>query len=253
MQSTLEVLFAPAEYDALARRDLGETACVVFDILRATTTMTTALANGAEAMIPVAEIAEAVQARRENPAVLLAGERKGWRITAEQSGGYEFDFGNSPREFTREKVEGKTIAITTTNGTRALRACAPARHVLLGAFLNLAAVADWIRTARPRNLLLVCSGTADQGSFEDALGAGAVADLVWPLYADGKIADSAYMAKQLYADARADLIGAMQNARNGRRLLALPELRDDVPLCFRRDTVSFVAGMSGGRVRRLDA
>ena len=105
----LEVVLSPAEFSALRERDLSRSVCVVFDILRATTTMITALANGAKALIPVAEISEALAVRRERPDVVLAGEREGFRIRANLSGGVDFDFGNSPREFTPERVQGKTI------------------------------------------------------------------------------------------------------------------------------------------------
>jgi len=119
-------LFTPAEFEALSKRDLSKSTCVVFDVLRATSSMVTALANGAEAIIPVSEISEALEIKRKDPQVLLAGERDGLRIEANLTGSISFDLGNSPREFTKEKVTGKKIVITTTNGTRALRACAHA-------------------------------------------------------------------------------------------------------------------------------
>src|SRR5712691_4483564 len=109
MQTRLEVLFAPAEFAALAQRDLSGTVCVVFDVLRATSSIVMALANGATAIVPVAEISEALKIRERDPRVLLAGERDGLRIQGDQTGGVGFDLGNSPREFTREKVSGKTI------------------------------------------------------------------------------------------------------------------------------------------------
>src|SRR5436190_11942294 len=116
-----EVLFSPAEFAALRQRDLSATTCVVFDVLRATSSMLVALNHGAEAIIPVGEIAEALAMKRERPDVLLAGEREGLRIRKELTGSINFDFGNSPREFTRDRVGGKTLVMTTTNGTRALR------------------------------------------------------------------------------------------------------------------------------------
>src|ERR1019366_10420122 len=105
----IDVLLSPAELPALARRDLRATACVVFDILRPTSTFVTALQNGAQAVIPVSEIAEAVAFRNKMPDALLAGERDGVKIRAVQSGGVDFGFGNSPREFRPEKVRGQTI------------------------------------------------------------------------------------------------------------------------------------------------
>jgi 2-phosphosulfolactate phosphatase len=252
MPKTFEVLFAPAEVAVLPQRDLSETVCVVFDILRATSTMLTALANGAREIRPVSEIDEALAIRKQNPAVLLAGERHGVRILADQTGSCNFDFGNSPREFTPDRVREKTIVMTTTNGTRALKACSSARTVLIGTFLGLRAVFDWIEREQPRHILFVCSGTVEQASYEDTLGAGALCDLVWSDYG-GSASDSAQIARQIYSASRDDLLTAMQHARNGRRLLAIPELCDDVAFCVQRDSIGFVAALSKeGTVRKVD-
>lgn len=247
--NSIEVLFTPTEFGALASWDLRQTVCVVFDVLRATSTMVTALANGAAAVVPVAEIPEALEFRARQPDVLLAGERGGLRIRAAQTGSLDFDLGNSPREFTPERVRGRTIVMTTTNGTRGLRACAAAREVLVGAFLNLGAIARHLERRRPRDLLLVCSGTLDQAAYEDTLAAGALCDLVWPAYSAGTVADSAHIARDLYRTAAADLAGALRHSRNARRLLAKPELADDVPACLRRDQHPLVARLEAdGRV-----
>src|SRR5579862_2869593 len=160
--TSLEVLFTPADFARLPHQDLSATLCVVFDVLRATTSMVTALGNGAAAILPVEEICDALAARQAQPEVLLAGEREGVRIGPDLAGGITFDLGNSPREFTAAAVAGKTIVMTTTNGTRALHACRRARRTLAGSFLNLAATADAIRHDDADRLLLVCSGTFEQ-------------------------------------------------------------------------------------------
>lgn len=248
----LEVLFAPAEYAVLDRRGLRETVCVVFDVLRATSTMATALSNGATAVVPVAEISEALTVRERQPEVLLAGERDGVRIEGHLAGGVDFDLGNSPREFTAARVSGKTIVMTTTNGTRALRACARAAVVVLGSFLNLGATARYIEERSPRDLLVVCSGTLDQAAYEDVLGAGALCDLLWPRYGGGAVADSARIARQLFRLEQDGLAAAVAQSRNGRRLMAQPALRDDVAFCVRRDVLQIVAGLGrDGAVRVL--
>src|SRR5580765_5869778 len=102
--SSLEVLFTPADFEDLKQQQLTDAVCVVFDVLRATSSMVTALANGAKAIIPVEEISEAVALRRQYSQLLLAGERHGVRIPATLSGGTDFDLGNSPREFRTETV-----------------------------------------------------------------------------------------------------------------------------------------------------
>jgi 2-phosphosulfolactate phosphatase len=252
MAASLEVLFTPADFAALGVRDLRNTVCVVFDILRATSTMVTALANGAAALIPVADIPEALALRQRRPEVLLAGERNGLRIPAALTGGLEFDLGNSPREYSREHVAGRIIVSTTTNGTRALRACAAAKTTLLGSFLNLRATALYLAQPAPVQLLLVCSGTHEEAAYEDILAAGALCDRLWPHCASGQVADSAQIARILYRQARHDLSGAMQHSSNARRLLANPELRDDVPWCLQQDNISIVAALDkAGTVREL--
>src|SRR4051812_26950004 len=106
----LEVSITPADFAALEGRDLSEVVCVVFDVLRATTSMITALANGANVIFPVAEISEALSMRKQFPDLLLAGERDGARILSELTGSISFDLGNSPREFTAQRVKGRSIA-----------------------------------------------------------------------------------------------------------------------------------------------
>jgi len=222
--------------------------------LRATTTMLTALANGATALLPVNGITEALAMRKRHPDFLLAGERFGLRIRADQADGVEFDLGNSPREFTGERVAGRTIIITTTNGTRALRACGPAKAVLVGGLVNRAALRRWIERERPPRLLLVCSGTYEEAAYEDVLGAGALAGSIAPLYdGPGSVqSDSVAMARQIFAAAQADLPGAVCHSRNGRRLLGHAELAADVPLCLALDTIDLVGRLEGdGMIRRL--
>jgi 2-phosphosulfolactate phosphatase len=248
MQNTIEVLFSPAEFSALKHRDLRNSVCVVFDILRATTSMMTALANGAEAIIPVTEISEALAIHKTRP-VLLAGERDGLRIRAAQTGGVDFDLGNSPREFTAEKVRGKTIAMTTTNGTRALQSCAKAKTVLIGSFLNLNALADWIFSKKPADLILVCAGTFEEAAFEDTLAAGVLCELLTEKNFGATFLDSAEIARQTARQANGNFLDALRFSRNARRLLSMPDLRDDVAFCARRDTIHFVAGMENGLIK----
>jgi 2-phosphosulfolactate phosphatase len=217
-------------------------------VLRATSTFVTALHHGAQAIIPVSEIAEALEikkseARSQKPElILLGGERNGVRISAD---GIDFDLGNSPREYTREKVRGKTIVSTTTNGTRALRACAGAQTVLAASFLNLTATAEFLRQNRFENILLVCAGTGENPADEDIIAAGALVDALSP----GKDTHSNKTANSLAA--RAAYFQAVQMglerkialSENGARLLAIPELRDDVAFCLQRDTCPLIARM----------
>ena len=252
MPRNLEVLFTPAEFASLGARDLSSTACVVFDVLRATSTIITALANGAAAIVPVAEIAEALAIRQRDPQVLLAGERDGVRIRAGLTGGVDFDLGNSPREYTREKVAGRIIVSTTTNGTRALRAAARAKLALVSSFLNLQATADFILRSKPSELLLICSGTYEGAALEDSLAAGALCDMLWQQFSPNQIHDSAEMARRIFLGAKPNFTEAMRGSWNARRLLANPDLREDVQLCLQPNTILLAAGLDkDGSIKQL--
>ena len=235
----LDVLLSPEEFEALPGRDLSTTGCVVFDVLRATSTMTVALANGATGILPCETIDEAVSARASKPELLLAGERDGLRIRASVSGGVDFDLGNSPREMTTEAVSGRQLAMTTTNGTRALKACKGARRVWIGSFLNLTALGQAIRTTKLEQLLLVCAGTGDDRALEDELGAGALCDSLWDDLSRAA-SETARHTREQYRENRNQLLESAGQTANGSRLLSIADLAADVPFCFQRDTFSVV-------------
>ena len=137
-----------------------EKAVVVIDVLRATSVMITALAHGASEIIPVETQQEARLVSKEFPGALLCGERNGIRIEG-------FDLGNSPAEYAKERVGGRSLIMTTSNGTRAIRACRDASSLLIGAFLNLETLSR--RVADFDELTIVCAGTHDRFSMDDAL------------------------------------------------------------------------------------
>jgi 2-phosphosulfolactate phosphatase len=281
----LEVILSPAELPALAKRDLRNAICVVFDVLRATSTFVTALRHGAKAVIPVAEISEALGIRQKQPDILLGGERDGVRIRADQTGGIDFDLGNSPREYTPEKVCGKTIVSTTTNGTRALRACTGAQTVLAASFLNLTATAQFIRRIQPAQIVLVCAGTRENIATEDVLAAGALGEMLVnePVAQNLKagraipcpppvesnvpiqqqshgahgvtrptLSDSVETARNAWRKAKSNLLEVVSAAENARRLLAIPELRDDVAFCLQQDVFNLIAALGrNGAIRIL--
>jgi len=148
----------------------------MIDVLRASTTIVTALAHGSPRVRPVLEVAEArtcAAAAAGEPAPLLGGERGGLRIEG-------FDLGNSPLEYTRQRLAGLPVVITTTNGTAALAACGPASAVLVGAIVNRAAVAARARQLAGqldvKHVHLVCAGTDGVVTEEDLLAAGAILD-----------------------------------------------------------------------------
>jgi 2-phosphosulfolactate phosphatase len=260
----IETILTPAELPALAQRDLRATACVVFDVLRATSTFVTALHHGAKAIIPVSEIAEALEIKKSETrsqlaapkqseggkpeSILLGGERNGVRISAD---GIDFDLGNSPREYTPEKVRGKTIVSTTTNGTRALRACVGAKIILASSFLNLGATAEFLNESQPEEILLVCAGTGENAATEDMLAAGALCELLARGDARPTFLSSTQAARILFSEVNPDLFAAISNSQNGKRLLAIPDLREDVAFCSQRDIFPLIAKMEvDGAIRR---
>ena len=144
----------------------------MIDVLRASTTMITALANGATRVIPAAAVDEARRlAEAIDPPPLLGGERGGVRIAG-------FDLGNSPLDYTPDRVGGRAVVITTTNGTAALHASLDAAEIMIGAIVNRAAVAETARrlAVSSGKVHLVCAGTDGAVSAEDVLAAGAILD-----------------------------------------------------------------------------
>ncbi len=150
---------------------LRDHAVVVIDVLRATTTIAFALAAGAREVIPCLEVDQARERAAKFPAgtALLGGERLGVRIEG-------FDLGNSPTEYTTDRVANRTVVFTTTNGTRAMERCRQARRVLLGSLVNRRAIAAAL--AQETNVDIVCAGTRGEMGLDDALTAGAIAEEV---------------------------------------------------------------------------
>ena len=251
MPCRVEVTFSPEEFRALRTRDLRDTTCVIFDVLRATSSFVTALANGADSVTAVEEISEAVALRKLRPDVLLAGERDGLRITAAQSGGVDFDLGNSPREFTREKVSGRSIVSTTTNGTRAIKSCAGARQIVIGSLLNLRATAEFVAAAKPSRVIAVAAGTFEEIALEDVLAAGAFCGLLRDALPSTQLADSAKIAAAAFEAGGAEFAQSARASRNAQRLLTIPDLAADVDFCLRQDALPLVAVQSADGALRM--
>jgi len=168
MASTLYVHALPT---LVTPEELAGGTVVVVDVLRASTTIVHALEAGATEVIPCLEVEDAQATAAELPrdAVILGGERRGLRIEG-------FDLGNSPGEYTPDRVEGRTVVFTTTNGTRAMAQCRLADRVLIGAFVNVSAVCE--RLVGARQIHLLCAGTRGQFSRDDMLLAGLLVERV---------------------------------------------------------------------------
>lgn len=177
--------------DLVDESELAGATVVVIDVLRATTTIAYALAAGAAQVIPCLEIEDArrTAARFAPGQALLGGERGGVKIEG-------FDLGNSPEEYSPDVVRGRSIVFTTTNGTRAMMRCRQAKRVLLGAIVNLSAVAKAI--VRDENIHLVCAGTEGEVSFEDTLIAGWLAHRRWVAQEELQLNDAAHLANRVF-------------------------------------------------------
>ena len=234
---TIDVALSPADIALLPQRDLSGTTCVVFDVLRATSSMVTGLAHGAAEIHPVRTVEDALALKAQMPDALLGGERHGDRIEG-------FDIGNSPLEY-QEAVKGRRIITTTTNGTIALCACEGAQRVLVGAVLNLGGLVAEIRRTEPEQLLLVCAGTFADFALEDAFGAG----LLIRMLGKAELTDAAHAAlgvAQLYPEP----LDALRRAKNG-HVLTSKGRGEEVEFCAQVSRFSAVGLMEGMVIRPL--
>lgn len=231
----IDAVLTPAEIDLLPQADLSQTLCIVFDVLRATSSILTGLAHGAREIRPVVTIEEALATRREWPGALLGGERFGDRIEG-------FDLGNSPLEYCREGLD--RIVTTTTNGTVALRACSAAREVWAGALINMRALQERIRQTAAERVTLVCAGTFRDLALEDVLAAGMLA----AAFPEAELTDAARTARAVYLEHHHDIPAALRQAKNGRVLLAAGR-QADVDWCAAVSRFSVIGVLRDGILR----
>lgn len=220
---------------------------VVIDVLRASTTVVTALANGARAVIPFEGADEAVSRAKafERGEVILAGERRMARISG-------FDLGNSPGEFTREVVEGRTILFTTSNGTAALTAVQGATEVLMGAFVNASAIAALIRHAARNgvDVALLCAGSERAFALEDAVCAGRLLRAASRRLGDAHWNDAARASLALERRYARDVEGVFRDAVHGRALVEAG-FGDDLARCAAVDALPVVPVYAERQLTRL--
>ena len=236
-----DVVLTPAEIALLPTRDLSGATCIVFDVLRATSTMLTALSNGARRIFPVASVQEAWDQQRSRlPGALIGGEQGGRRIDGS-------DLGNSPAEYRRDVVAGRDIVMTTTNGTVALQACAAAAEVYAGALLNLDALCALIRRRPPERLFLVCAGSGSEFALEDGLAAGALLARLSP---SGSRGDACRLVETLHQTVGADFGTALQTSSNGRHLADIG-LAADVAYCAQDSSIRIVGELRAGALETV--
>jgi len=228
----LETCFSPALFEPA---DHVDSIVVIIDILRASSAIVTAFANGAAEIIPVANASEAKDYKSKG--YLVAAERDGYVLDFA-------DFGNSPFNFTREKVEGNTIVYSTTNGTGLIELASGSYLTLVGSFLNLSAVIRFL-IKQERDVLLFCAGWKNKFNLEDTVCAGAMAEKLIESNLYSTICDSTYCALDLWSVARHDLTGYIEKAAQRSRLRD-KKLDDCIEYCFTSDITNKIPVMKNG-------
>lgn len=221
--------------------ELAGRVAVVIDVLRATTTICTALANGADTVVPVLTPEEARQVASDNPErrFLLGGERKSVLIPG-------FHHGNSPLEYTESKVKGRPILFTTTNGTRAIRGAAGADQVYIASFLNAPAVAKELLRLE-KDVAICCAGTHDQFSLEDTGCAGAILEFLSVPGAGLELNDMGQVARELFRRYDGRVAALLHDSEHGQNLLAMG-LHEDLLFCGQLGTSTLLPRFTEGQV-----
>lgn len=201
----IEVCLSPALYEFFENKDA---IVIIVDILRASSAICTAFMNGVKRIIPVATLEEARNFKDQG--YLVAAERDG--IVRDFA-----DFGNSPFNFTSERVKGKDIVYSTTNGTQAINLASSSYKVLVGSFLNFKAINDFV-IRENRDLLILCAGWKNKFNLEDTIYAGAVTDYLLKNNFFHTICDSALAAQDLWNIAKNNLTGYIEKAAQRHRL-----------------------------------
>ncbi|RJE71951.1 MULTISPECIES: 2-phosphosulfolactate phosphatase [Reichenbachiella] len=230
MSNSIDVCLSPKLIDLY---DLEGKIVVVVDILRATSVMTTALAHGAKEIIPVEKL-EVAKEYLTKEGYLCAAERGG-----EQIAGFPLD--NSPFNYMKDNIKGASIVITTTNGTVAIEKSAVADQILVGSFLNLTSVAEYIKTQN-KDVVVHCAGWKGKTNMEDTLYAGALIERLQSTHALG--CDTPHMALKYWEAVKNDLQQTVADSAHAKRLNKL-NITKDIRFCTQIDEYDVVPKMEG--------
>ena len=215
---------------------------VVIDILRATSVITTAIMNGCEEVIPLLTVEEAFEMKEDfpNDSCVLGGERRAMKIEG-------FDFSNSPLEYTRETVGGKTLIITTTNGTRTLTRCTSADEVFIGCMLNASAVAKKLLDIN-KDVVIVNSGTNGQFSMDDYICTGFIIYKMLEGSSKLDLTDIAKTSVKIYEE-YPEVINYIKDARHYNVMMNLG-LEKDIEYCIQKDINDIVPEYKDGCIKK---
>jgi len=235
MKGTIDVCLSP---DMMHLYPVQDKTVVIVDILRATSCMTTALAHSIDSITPFAKLPECLALKESG--YVTAGERDGKKVEG-------FDLGNSPFEYMNPLLKGKKIAFTTTNGTQAIAKAAGAKEIVIGSFLNLSAVSDYLRKSE-NNILIVCSGWKGKVNLEDTVFAGAIVENLKDDF--DHACDAPIMAQRLYVAARGNLKEFLNDSSHIKRLQRL-NIQKDIDFCLTEDQYDVVPVICGNRIMVL--
>jgi 2-phosphosulfolactate phosphatase len=233
----VEVCFTPGEYAYY--KDEFEIV-VVIDVLRATSAICAAFENGIKSIIPVPTVEEAWDYKLKG--YFAGAERKGQIVEG-------FDFGNSPFAYMREDFKGQEVVLTTTNGTKSLDVAKNAETVVVGSFLNLDSLSNWLETQN-KNVLCLCSGWQDKFNLEDTICAGAISDYLISTGKYTSIEDSSIAAKYLFLSAKDNYLGYLKSSSHRRRLKNL-NLNEDIKYCLTPNQTNAIPILKDGKLVKL--
>ncbi len=225
----IDVCLSP---DLIHLYDFKSRIVVVVDVLRATTCMVTALANGVSKIRAYADLDTCRDMRSHG--YVIAGERGGQKVE-------DFDLGNSPLSYLNDAYLGEQLAVTTTNGTLAIDKSRDAHEVIIGAMVNLDAIVEYLKS-QDRDVLIFCAGWKGKVNMEDTLFAGAVVDKLQDIFEPE--CDAPQIAQMVYNNAKDDIIGYLKNASHVKRLSGF-DIEDDIEFCLTPNKYDIVPILMG--------
>lgn len=233
----VEVCYTPGQYELYQE---GFDIVVVIDVLRATSAITTALHYGVEKIIPVSSIEEAKE--YQSRGFIAGAERDGQVVEG-------FEFGNSPYAYMDPALNGKTVVLTTTNGTKAIQMARDKKMVVIGCLNNLEILCDFLINQH-QNTLILASGWKDKVNLEDTICSGAIADILLESRQFRTNEDSTVAAKFIYRSAREHLWSFLRASSHRRRLIKL-NIQKDVKYCLTLNTVPCIPVLKDGALVRM--
>ena len=234
---TLDVCLSP---ELISLYDLKGKITVVVDILRATSCITTGIAHGIEAIMPFASLDDCWAMRAQG--YYIAGERGGEKVS-------DFDIGNSPFSYMEGYLKGEKVAVTTTNGTQVIELSADSDQIVIGSFLNITAVANYLKE-RSNDVVIFCAGWKGRVNLEDTLFAGALASMIEKDYTSSD--DAVLVAKSLYKENKLNMLGLILKSSHAQRLKKF-NVNHDIEFCLTKDEYDVVPVMKDGRIQAYEA